>query len=249
MIGRKPSFARDIPLHPWAPRVSNAVTGYPAAVSLATDNWPFFYMPVRKYPWPMASALLLILAASWLMIRALLAESKPYVTPVSFLLGAGFMLMETSAITRLALQFGNTWMVATVVISVVLGLGALANLCVIKRMALSIPRTYACLVFFLLVGLAPDSALSGLPLGVNRAAETLLQLFPLFFAAMAFSQLLAGPASIGQILSSNILGAMCGGMLEYSVMVLGFRSLIFFAMALYLGAGFLHCRFDDHSGH
>ncbi len=50
-----------------------------------------------------------------------------------FLLGAGFMLLETKAITELSLLFGSTWIVNAVVITAFLVMGLLANTLMIFR--------------------------------------------------------------------------------------------------------------------
>ena len=46
----------------------------------------------------------------------------------SFFLGAGFMLVETKAVVHMALLFGSTWMVNTVVFAAVLADGLVGNL-------------------------------------------------------------------------------------------------------------------------
>ncbi len=49
-----------------------------------------------------------------------------------FFLGAGFMLIETKAVVHLALLFGSTWVVNSVVFLAVLVMILLANLYVLK---------------------------------------------------------------------------------------------------------------------
>ena len=57
-------------------------------------------------------------------------------------------------------------------------------------------------------------------------------------------------ASVAVALSSNLLGAMLGGFLEYNSMYFGFRSLYFLAIAMYLlaFAGSLRVRFRGGLG-
>ena len=52
--------------------------------------------------------------------------------PRMFFLGAGFMLVETKAVVHLALLFGSTWMVNSVVFFAVLVMILAANLFVLK---------------------------------------------------------------------------------------------------------------------
>jgi hypothetical protein len=57
---------------------------------------------------------------------------------------------------------------------------------------------------------------------------------PLFFSGFAFSTELKKAPSVAVALSSNLLGAMLGGFLEYNSMYFGFRSLYLLAGAMYL---------------
>lgn len=59
---------------------------------------------------------------------------------------------------------------------------------------------------------------------------------PLFFSGLAFSTELDRSASVPVALSSNLLGAMLGGVLEYNSMFLGFESLYWLAVVMYAGA-------------
>jgi len=61
---------------------------------------------------------------------------------------------------------------------------------------------------------------------------------PLLFSGFAFSVELGKSASVAEALSSNLLGAMLGGFLEYNSMYFGFRSLYFVALAMYILAFF-----------
>jgi len=69
-----------------------------------------------------------------------------------------------------------------------------------------------------------------------------LYLLPLYFASTAFSHLLKLGVPLGDALSSNILGAMGGGLLEYISMRFGFQVLVLAALGLYAAAGVLHRR-------
>ena len=60
-------------------------------------------------------------------MRAFFRERPTASDSAVFLLGAGFMLVETKAITELGLVFGNTWQVIGVVILSILFFAFLAN--------------------------------------------------------------------------------------------------------------------------
>ena len=68
-----------------------------------------------------------------------------------FFLGAAFMLLETKAIVQLALLFGSTWFVNSMVSSRLLMLILLANLYVLKAPARGLAWHYAGLLGLLAV--------------------------------------------------------------------------------------------------
>ena len=96
--------------HDLVDRTSDFARGWPEKLDVPTDDWPFFYMDARMYPTSYVISLLLVLALEALVVRKLLPDQRwnrslmPF-----FFLGAGFMLVETKAITELGLLFGNTW--------------------------------------------------------------------------------------------------------------------------------------------
>lgn len=205
----------------------------------STDDWPFLYMAERAYPRSYLLIILVLLAISLLLTRAWSggAGSGGGFSAPCFFLGAGFMLVETKAITELALEFGSTWVVTGVAIAAVLVMAFLANLVVLSRGAPRPAVAYGLLCLAILAGWAtPSSAFDGLPPGLARLALTALLTVPLFFSGFAFSSQLARTATIAAALSSNLLGAMLGGFLEYNAMYFGFRSLYLLALAMYLMA-------------
>ena len=68
-----------------------------------------------------------------------------------FLLGAGFMLLETKAIIQFALLWGSTWVVASLAIASVLGMALAANFVVARRGDHPAVARSACVLVALLV--------------------------------------------------------------------------------------------------
>jgi hypothetical protein len=200
----------------------------------STDDWPFFYMPVRKYPLSYAVMILVLLAISLVFVHQLVPRSGSGFSVSCFFLGAGFMLVETKGITELALVYGSTWIVVGVVIAAILIMGFLANL-LVSRIGSHRPLiTYGLLFASLIAGLYLSSAnLSTFAPWLSRTIMTMILTLPLFFSGFAFSAELRKSASVAVALSSNLLGAMLGGFLEYNSMYFGFRSLYFVALAMY----------------
>jgi hypothetical protein len=205
----------------------------------STDDWPFFYMPVRKYPVSYAVMIVALLAVAFVFVRRLTPAEARGFSPPCFLLGAGFMLLETKAITELALFYGSTWVVVGVVIAAILVMAFLANLLMIRLTNLPVVVAYGLLLASLGLSLGLSYSHST-PGGGGEAGEwttrilrTAIITLPLFFAGVAFSTELRRSQSVAVALGSNLLGAMLGGCLEYNAMYFGYRSLYVLAMAVY----------------
>lgn len=205
-------------------------------VDKSTDDWPFFYMPTKKYPVSYLSILLILLLISITYIRQIISDKDSSFSAPCFFLGAGFMLIETKGITELALVYGSTWVVISVVVMTILIMSFLANLLVINlRKSPSRSITYGLLLISLLAGFALTFAdMTGMALQLRRIIMTTLLMLPLFFSGFAFSSELKKSSSVASALSSNLLGAMLGGFLEYNSMYFGFRSLYILAILVYV---------------
>lgn len=206
------------------------------SVDLSTDDWPFLYMPRRVYP----RSYLIVLGLLSLVSVALYANffrSRPDATHLPFFfLGAGFMLVETKAITELGLAFGNTWHVIALAISSILMMAFLANAlvqrCRFKLSSIAFLLLFASLVFGWWIARA-----GGFPSSPSGKLLTVAVLTcPLFFSGVVFSALLSKESRISSVMSMNLLGTMLGGILEYNSMYFGFRFLYLLALGLYLAA-------------
>jgi spermidine synthase len=203
---------------------------------VSTDNWPFFYMPRRVYPASYAIMGGLVLVLSTGIFWKFLNEKPQLGHAPFFLLGAGFMLIETKGITELGLVFGNTWQVMGVVIIAILAMAYLAN-CAVQYFDIqhwAIPY----LLLFATLGLGWLVArMGGLPSNfVGRIGMAVVLTCPMFFSGIVFSTLLRSRGTVSGILAMNLLGAMCGGLLEYNSMYFGFQFLYLLAAGLYFVA-------------
>jgi spermidine synthase len=227
--------ARELPIRDVTATFGNEAI----AASVSTDDWPFLYIPVRKYPVSYVFMVGVLLLASVLLLYQLapagrLVEGQGAPLAACFFLGAGFMLVETRGITELGLVFGNTWQVVSAVIAAILVMAFLANLVIQKRGALHPLLAYGLLGAALVAGmLVPGSALAGLPAWIGQILATGLVALPLFFSGFAFSSELRRQANLPAALAANLFGAMLGGFLEYNSLYFGFRALYVFALVLY----------------
>jgi hypothetical protein len=213
------------------------------SIEPATDDWPFLYMKNRHLPAHYVKALgivlVLSLASVWLTLRALGGGGG-----VSgrwswqfFLLGAGFMLLETKSIIQFALLWGSTWVVASVAIASVLTMALVANAIVARKV---IARPW--LVGGVLVGLLAVNYL--IPIGRigfdSRVAESIfyaiLVFSPILCAGLLFGSAIAKSESLTRDYGINLLGAMVGGVGEYLSLVTGFRALLLVIALCYIGA-------------
>jgi hypothetical protein len=201
---------------------------------VSTDDWPFFYMPQRIYPLSYLIIVFQVLALSLLVVANFVPE-RPKVSHFSFFfLGAGFMLIETKGITEMGLTFGNTWQVIGIVIAGILTMAFLGN-CAVQW--LDIRRSlipYLCLFAALFLGwyVAREGGFASTPLG--RLETSIVLTLPLLFSGIVFSTLLSSKGQVSGMIAMNLLGAICGGLLEYNSMYFGFRFLYLIAIGCYL---------------
>ena len=213
-----------------------AVYGNPALqATVSTDDWPFFYMPRRVYPVSYLIMIGLILVLSLGLAGNFLHEA-PKFSNMSFLwLGVGFMLIETKNITEMGLTFGNTWQVIGFVIVGILTMAFLGNYATYR---LDIKRPYVPYVLLwaaLALGwwVSSSGGFPSTPLGRLETAVVLA--LPFVFSGIVFSTLLSSTkGQVSGAMAMNLLGAICGGLLEYNSMYFGFRSLYLVAFVCYL---------------
>lgn len=154
-----------------------------------------------------------------------------------FLLGAGFMMLETKSIIQFALLWGSTWVVASLAIAAVLVMALAATYIVSTR---EIRRPW--LVGGILLALLALNFL--IPIGTigfdSRVAESVLYAVlvfsPILCAGLLFGSAIKRSPSLSRDYGVNLLGAMAGGVGEYLSLVTGFRVLLFVIAACYIGA-------------
>jgi len=173
----------------------------------------------------------------------LLVRKELFVTSANtwnfFFLGAGFLLMETQLISRLALYFGSTWLVNCVALSAILVVLMLANFYVQFRAPGRLQPYYIALVAFLLaIYLIPWEHL---PFG-SRSLGGLLTIaycFPLFLAGIIFTETFRTTSDRSKSFGSNIVGSVSGGLIQNISFVVGIKALLLLAAVLYMAAAIL----------
>ena len=207
------------------------------SIEPATDDWPFLYMRDRHLPRHYGFALALILVVSVLVVSAVLRGQHGRWSWEFFLLGAGFMLLETKSIIQFALLWGSTWVVASLAIAAVLTMALVSNW-VVSRVEVRRPW----LVGAALLGLLALNY--AIPVGrigfESRALESmfyaLLVFSPIFCAGLLFGSAIKRSTSLPRDYGTNLLGAMVGGVGEYLSLLTGFSALLLLIAACYAAA-------------
>jgi spermidine synthase len=202
-----------------------------------TDNWPYVYHRGHTIPRTYLTVSLILLVIALLATRKSL-EPKKNSTWYFFFLGAGFLLLETQLISRLALYYGSTWQVNCVVLSAILAVLLLANLFVQQFSALRLGPLYALLIAALIaIYFIPWESL---PFS-SRVAGTLLAAaycIPLFFAGVIFAETFRKCENKSSAFGSNIIGAVAGGLAQNFSFILGLKALLLLAAVFYTLAAF-----------
>jgi SAM-dependent methyltransferase len=210
---------------------------FDANTKVPTDDWPYLYLRDRTIPMNYLVCVAALFLLSLVAIRrttGLVSIRWPF-----FFLGAAFLLVETKAMTELAIFLGSTWTVNFFVIATVLGLIVLGTLLVLKGRAPSTRLAFLLLAMTLIATyVAPVHRLLGWESALRGWVAVVLLCLPLFFAAIVFARAIQAEPRPSAALGSNLLGALAGGVLEYSSMAVGFHPLYLFALALYALAWF-----------
>ncbi len=206
---------------------------YDPEVAKATDDWPFLYLEKRRVPIEYWIMIILITATSILVIRAAFPEALN-VNFHFFFLGSAFLLLQIKSITQLALLFGSTWVVNSIVISAALGVILLANLYV-SRIKIERNEAYYFLLFLSLClsYSIPADLLLAQPTVIKIITSAAITGMPLFFAGIIFASSLKKSPRIERAFASNLLGAILGGLFEYSALSFGIRNLLIFTALMY----------------
>ncbi len=217
----------------------------PKGLRQATDDWPFLYSRGASIPGLTFRGVVLTLVLSVVLWFAFLGHkslgSSGGTPPEwglmlrSFFLGAGFMLVETKAIVEMALLFGGTWMVNTVVFAAILVMSLIGNLYAKSVKPKRLEPYYIGLFISLAIGLAvPLGAFLGLDPTVQIFAVCALVFTPVAFAGVIFSTNFQRTSQPDRVFGMNVAGALCGGLAENTSVLLGFQLLLCVAMGFYV---------------
>jgi SAM-dependent methyltransferase len=217
----------------------------------ATDDWPFLYLRKPMIPTLSLRGILIMgglgLLLIFLFLPRLRKEADAAADPAPkargesstiniqfFFLGAGFMLVETKAVVTMALLFGSTWVVNSVVFFAVLVMILVANWWTLKFHPQRLWPYYAGLLVTLILNtIVPLDFFLGMNRSLQVIGSCLLVIAPILFAGIIFAASFKRTTHPDRSFGMNIAGAMVGGLAEYSSMLLGFQYVVLVAILFY----------------
>jgi hypothetical protein len=200
---------------------------------LTTDDWPYFYQHEPGLPISVVLvSIAVLLTFGWFLRQT--SRTEGGVDSHFLLLRAGFMLLEAQIVSRMALLFGTTWVVNSIVVSGLLCLIVAANLVYQRFPGINLRWAYAGLFLSLLVSwVVPPEKLFFESFVVRVGISTSVLCLPVFFAGIVFVSSFACAHFRGSALGSNLFGSLAGGLLESLSLWFGLKSLIVLAAVIY----------------
>ena len=148
-------------------------------------------------------------------------------------MGAAFLLLETKNVVQFALLFGTTWFVNALVFGGILSRCSWRSrspACAVQGPAVPVRGAGVALAVAWLV---PPIGLLQLSAARRFLAGTALAFTPVFIANLIFAQRFKKVGSSVVAFGANLLGAMVGGVLEYSALSSDTGSLLLVVAGLY----------------
>jgi spermidine synthase len=209
--------------------------------AVATDDWPYLYLQHARIP-----TLYFLLAG---LMGVLLWYAKRRLGTGKlfggwqrsdwhfFFLGAAFLLLEVQNISKASVVLGNTWIVSAVIISAILVMILLANLCVARLPNLPRAGAFGLLVVSCLAIYAIDlSTFAFLAYPLKALVVGTLTTLPMLFAGIIFIDSFAQTERKDRALGANLIGGLVGGILQSLTFVLGIKALLLIVAGLYICA-------------
>jgi spermidine synthase len=207
-----------------------------STAALTTDDWPYFYQHEPGLPASVIIISVALIILCWMLLRdtgAGLRSTRWHF----FFLGAGFLLLEAQIISKMALLFGTTWTVNSIVISGLLLLIVAANFLIqfVPRFPAGIAYVGIFLTLFVSYAV-PLEKLFFAAMWAKVLTAMIVLCLPVFFAGIIFVRSFAREGFRGEALGSNLMGSMVGGILESASLWTGIRFLLVVAALLYLAS-------------
>ncbi len=226
---------------------------YKAIESLPSDDWPQLYLQTPTIPVApnlegmivvaVLSVLILLIFGGPVMFKRDPAGGRVIPNAQMFFLGAGFMLLETKGVVHMALLFGSTWIVNSVVFFAILVMILFANLFTMAIKPKKLWPYYVLLIAGLLVNaLVPLNTFLSLEVKTRTIVSCAVVFIPVFFAGVVFASSFSRSKRPDVDFGSNVFGIILGGLSEQLSLMLGFNNLVLVAVAYYVFSWLLQRR-------
>jgi SAM-dependent methyltransferase len=213
----------------------NSATADPASAP-SSDDSPFLYFKGDGFPNFYATTIGLIILLTLITVRKLggpLGTMRPYAD--LFFMGVAFLLLQTRGIATFALLFGTTWFINVIVFAGVLLVVLVAVELTARYKTPPLRVLYAAIVASLALSwVVPEAALLGFSIVPRAVFACVLAFLPIFLANLAFAKRFQQSGDSQAAFAVNLLGAIIGGCLEYSALMIGYNNLLVLAGAIYL---------------
>jgi SAM-dependent methyltransferase len=213
----------------------------PAAVDtrgikwLPTDDWPYLYLREPAIPWLNVRWMVLISAISVVILYCFAPARTLRPKGQMFFLGAGFMLLETKGVVQMALLFGSTWIVNSIIFFAILVMILFSNLFVAWARPQRLWGWYVLLIAALVLSAAvPIDRYLDLPRAARVVVSCAIVFAPVFVAGIIFATVFRDSPHPDIDLGSNIAGVILGGLSEYLSLMMGFNFLLIIAIGYYV---------------
>lgn len=197
-----------------------------------SDDWPYIYHYDHSIPRGYYSVSIVVLLIALYLVGPLI-RPKESLTWQFFLLGAGFLLMETQLVSRLGLYFGTTWIVNCVALTGILAVLLAANLWVMHHRPEKLHLYYVVLCGMLIVDyMVPWYRIpgSGTLVGILICFAYCI---PIFFAGIIFTENFRRTAGNSWAFGANMLGAVAGGLAQNLSFIFGMKALLLISALVY----------------
>ncbi|QEH35925.1 Spermidine synthase [Aquisphaera giovannonii] len=216
-------------------KIGPASVDVEGADRLPTDDWPFLYLREPRIPGLSLRGMAIVGVLSTLLLLAFAPVRSVRPDGRMFFLGAGFMLLETKGVVHMALLFGSTWVVNSVVFAAILCMILLSNVYVLRFRPRALRPYYALLILFLAVNsLVPMTEFLALAGAWKTVVSCVVVFVPVFFAGVIFAASFRDSRRPDVDFGSNIGGVIVGGLSENLSVVGGFQALLWLAIVYYL---------------
>jgi spermidine synthase len=236
------TLATDVPLGRRVAELQAATPlSFPLTTRVATDDWPYLYLEKPGVPLLFALLAALLPCVLWIVtaVRGLPSLRSAWRAEHwhFFLLGAAFLLLEVQNISKASVILGNTWQVSAIVVSGVLTLVLVANFVVARFPNLPTWPVVVALVASCLGLYGVDLATFAFwPYAAKALVVGCLISLPMAFSGIVFARSLVAVEDKDQALGANLLGSLCGALIQSLTFLTGIKALLLIVAVLYLGA-------------